>query len=199
VVAQFVPGPSRKTPDFDALTLADAVWGGGFSGRLNLNLRENKGYSYGAFSNPALYREAGFWTGGAGVQTNKTKESVVEVVKEFRYLAGEKPISEKELEDARANRIRGYAQKFETLENVANAVAETWWYGLPMTELARQPQGLAKASLAEVNAAAKKYAVPAKSNLLLVGDLAKIEPGVRELNVGEIVKLDAEGNVIVPK
>jgi zinc protease len=196
VVAQFVPGPPRKTPDFDALTLADAVWGGGFSGRLNLNLREDKGYSYGAFSNPALYREAGFWTGGAGVQTNKTKESVVEVVKEFKYLAGEKPITGKELDDARANRIRGYAQKFETLENVAGAIAETWWYGLPMTELARQPQGLAKASLADVNAAAKKYAVPAKSNLLLVGDLAKIEAGVKELNVGEIVKLDAEGNVL---
>ncbi|MFI5119285.1 MAG: M16 family metallopeptidase [Thermoanaerobaculia bacterium] len=199
VVAQFVPGPDRKTPDFDALTLADAVWGGGFSGRLNLNLREDKGYSYGAFSNPALYREAGLWTGGAGVQTNKTKESVVEVVKEFKYLAGEKPISEKELEDARANRIRGYAQKFETLENVANSVAETWGYGLPMTDLARQPQGLAKTSLAEVNAAAKKYAVEAKSNLLLVGDLAKIEPGVKELNVGEIVRLDAEGNVVALK
>lgn len=194
VVAQFVPAPARRTPDFDALSLADTVWGGGFSGRLNLNLREDKGYSYGAFSNPALYREGGLWTGGAGVQTNKTKESVVEVVKEFKDLGGAKPISEKELDDARANRIRGYAQKFETLDNVAGAIAEAWWYGLPMTELARLPQGLSKTTLAEVNAAAKKYAVPERSSILLVGDLAKIEPGVKELNVGEIVHLDAEGN-----
>ncbi len=62
VVSQFLPGPARRTPDYDALSLADAVWGGGFSGRLNLNLREDKGYSYGAFSNPALYREAGYWS-----------------------------------------------------------------------------------------------------------------------------------------
>jgi len=194
VVAQFVAAPARKTPDFDALTLADSVWGGGFSGRLNLNLREDKGYSYGAFSIPALYREGGFWTGGAGVQTNKTKESVVEVVKEFKDLAGAKPISEKELEDARANRIRGYAQKFETLDNVANAIAEAWGFGLPMTEIARLPQGLARATLADVNAAAKRYAVPEKSTLLLVGDRAKIEPGIKEINVGEIVRLDTEGN-----
>ena len=194
VVSQFVAAPGRKTADFDALTLADAVWGGGFSGRLNLNLRENKGYSYAAFSNPALYREGGVWNGGAGVQTNKTKESVVEVVKEFKDIAGARPVTEKELDDARANRIRGYAQKFETLGNVANAIAEAWWYGLPMTELARLPQGLAKATLADVNAAAKKYAVPERSTLLLVGDLAKIEQGVKEIAVGEIVHLDAEGN-----
>ena len=199
VVSQFMPGPARRTPDFDALTLADAVWGGGFSGRLNLNLREDKGYSYGAFSSPALYREAGYWAGGAGVQTNKTKESVAEVVKELRFIGGEKPVTEQELADARANRIRGYAQKFETLENVAGAVGETWWYGLPMTELARLPQGLEKTSLAAVNAAARKYAVPAKASLLLVGDAAKIEPGVRELNVGEIVRLDAEGNPVAAK
>ena len=193
VVSQFVPGPARRTPDYDALTLADAVWGGGFSGRLNLNLRENKGYSYAAFSNPALYREGGYWSGAAGVQTNKTKESVAEFEKEFRFIGGEKPITEKELADARANRIRGYAQKFETLENVAGAISETWWYGLPMSELARLPQGLAKESLADVNAAARRYAVPSKSTILLVGDAAKIEGPVRDLNAGEIVRLDAEG------
>ena len=54
VVSQFLPGPARRTPDYDALTLADAVWGGGFSGRLNLNLREDKGYSYGGVLEPAL-------------------------------------------------------------------------------------------------------------------------------------------------
>jgi zinc protease len=141
-----------------------------------------------------LYREAGYWWGGGGVQTNKTKESLVEVVKEFRFIGGDKPVTEKELADARGNRIRGYAQKFETLASVVTAISETWWYGLPMSELERQPQGLAKATLAEVNAAARKYAVPSKSSILLVGDAAKIEGPVKELNVGEIVRLDAEGS-----
>ena len=114
-------------------------------------------------------------------------------MKELKFIGGDKPVTEKELADARANRIRGYAQKFETLENVAGAIAETWWYGLPMSELARLPQGLAKVSLADVNAAARKYAVASKSTLLLVGDAAKIEGPVKELNVGEVVRLDAEG------
>ncbi len=199
VVSRFVPAARRTTPDFDAFTLADAVWGGGFSGRLNLNLRENKGYSYGAFSNPVLYREGGYWTGGAGVQTGKTKESVFEVVKEGKDIGGARPVTEKELADARANLIRGYAQKFESLGNVANAVTEAWQYGLPMTELQRLPEGLAKATLAEVNAAAEKYAAPRNGTLLLVGDAAKIEPGVKELGVGEIVRLDVEGNPIAAK
>ncbi len=76
-------------------------------------------------------------------------------MKELKFIGGDRPVTEKELADARSNRIRGYAQKFETLENVAGAIAETWWYGLPMSELARLPQGLAKVSLADVNASAR--------------------------------------------
>ncbi len=115
VISQVLPAPKRGTPDYDALRLADAVYGGGgFGTRLNLNLREDKRYSYGVFSNLALLSEAGSWTGGGGVQTDKTKESVVEFDKELRDLAGTRPISDKEFADAKATRTRGYSQGFET-------------------------------------------------------------------------------------
>jgi len=193
VVTQILPGPKRKTDDYFALRLADAVWGGGFGTRLNLNLREDKGYSYGVFSNPSLLSAAGSWTASGGVQTNKTEESVAEFVKELKALSGEKPITEKELTDARANRIRGYAQQFESLGRVAQQIGDLWANGLPMTELRREAEETGKVPLTAVNAAAARYAVPGKAALLLVGDVSKIEAGIRELNLGEIVKLDAEG------
>ena len=196
LIAQVLPGPRRATEDYYALLLADAVWGGGFATRLNLNLREDKGYSYGTFSRPVLYTAAGTWAATGGVQTNKTKESVVEFVKELKDLGGARPITEKELADARANRLRGYAQQFETQGRIADQIVGLWSSGLPTSELSKEPEETAKVTLAAVNEVAARYAVPSKASLLLVGDVAKIEPGIRELNLGEIVKLDAEGNPV---
>ncbi|HWT01261.1 MAG TPA: pitrilysin family protein [Pyrinomonadaceae bacterium] len=193
VVMQILPGAPRKTEDYYAIQLADAVWGGGFGTRLNLNLREDKGYSYGVFSFPVFYSEYGAWQSSGGVQTNKTMESVTEFVKELKFLAGEKPITEKELANAKANRIRGYAQQFESVGRVADEIAELWVYGLPMSALQQETTELERATLQSVNAAAKKYAVPAQTMMLLVGDRSKIETGVRELKVGDVVILDVEG------
>jgi zinc protease len=192
-IMQILPGPPRKTSDYYALRLADTVWGGAGGARLSLNLREEKGYSYGVFSFPGFYKHAGMWRAGGGVQTNRTKESVFEFVKELKFLAGEKPISETELANAKANRVRGYAQQFEALSRIGDQIAELWGAGLPMTDLQRAAAEFEKTLLAAVNAAARKYAQPAGASLLLVGDVAKIEAGIRELNAGEIVKLDTNG------
>jgi len=174
--------------------LANTVWGGAAGARLGMNIREDKGYSYGVFSFPISNSRYGIWRAAGGVQTNKTKESVVEFNKELKFIAGEKPITETELTDARHNRVRGYAQQFESMDRVAGQIAELWVLGLPMTELQREPDELQKASLQSVNDAARKYAKPSGATLLLVGDLSKIESGVRELNLGEVVLLDEEGN-----
>ena len=160
VVTQILPAPKRKSAEYDALRLADAVWGGGFGTRLNLNLREDKGYSYGVFSFPELNHEAGAWFAAGGVQTNKTKESVVEFDKELKGLAGARPITAKELDDAKLNLLRGYAQQFETLGRIAGQVAELWGGDLPMEELQRISDGTAKATLEETLATARKWAEP---------------------------------------
>jgi zinc protease len=199
VVMQVLPAPKRKTDDYYALSLADAVWGGGFGTRLNLNLREDKGYSYGVFSFPSLYSQYGMWQSSGGVQTNKTKESVVEFVNELKNISGAKPITETELAGAKANRIRGYAQQFESLGRIADQIATLWAEDLPMSDLQRETTELEKANLSSVNNAAQKYAAPNNTMLLLVGDLSKIEAGVRELNLGEIVILDAEGKPVSRK
>lgn len=192
-VMQILPAPKRKSAEYDALRLADAIWGGGFSTRLNLNLREDKGYSYGTFSFPELNHEAGAWFAFGGVQTNKTKESVVEFDKELKGLAGAWPITAKELDDAKLNLLRGYAQQFETLGRIAGQVAELWGGDLPMEELQRISDGTAKTTLEETLATARKWADPSHVSLLLVGDVGKIRAGVEQLKLGEIVVLDVEG------
>ena len=196
VIAEILPGPKRKVDDYYAFRLADAVWGGAFQSRLNLNLREEKHYSYGVFSFPLVFTAAGGWMASGGVQTDKTAEAVAEFAKELRALAGARPIADEELAAARANRVRGYAQRFESVGRVAERVAALWSFGLPMTELQRESDETGKATLAAVNAAAQKYAVPERSTLLLVGDRARIEEGVRKLDLGEIVPLGVEGEPV---
>ncbi|GMU65184.1 MAG: hypothetical protein AMXMBFR36_14580 [Acidobacteriota bacterium] len=195
VVTQFLPAPKRDTADRHALTLADAVWGGGgFGTRLNLNLREDKGYSYGVFSGLARFRDAGLWFAGGGVQTDKTKESIVEFDKEMDDFAGGRPISPEEFETARLRKLRGYAQQFEAYGRVAQQIADLWTVGLPMTELQSESDAYVGLSLDEVRAAATRWAKADQSAILVVGDRSKIEAGLREL--GEVVILDDEGNVV---
>jgi zinc protease len=197
VVTQILPGPKRMVDDYYAFRLVDAVWGGGgFGTRLNLNLRENKGYSYGVFSNMANYNNFGMWWSSGGVQTDKTKESVAEFVSEMENLAGKKPITQAELTTAQQGRVRGYSQQFESLSRVSGQIATLWAQGLPMTEMQREVDATGAATMEEVTAASKKYVTPDKLSLLLVGDLAKIEPGIRSLNLGEIVVLDVEGKPV---
>lgn len=197
IVAQILTAPERKSGDYYALGLANTVYGGGFGTRLNLNLREDKGYSYGVFAFPQHFTKGGTWIASGGVQTDKTKESAVEFVKELKYIAGEKPISEKEFSAARLTKIRGYAQQFEAYGRITGQITDLWLFGMPMTAMQAETDEIGKLQIAAVNAAAAKYAAPAGTSILLVGDLSKIEAGIRELNLGEIVILDVEGKPVV--
>ncbi len=190
-----MPGVGRKSPDYFALTLADGAWGGSASSRLDMNLREDKGYSYGAFSVLQALQE-GIWYGTAGVQTNKTRESVAEFDKELKGIGGAVPITEAEFADDHNRIVRGYAQGFESLGQIEDQVANLWADGLPMSALQGDYEQTAKVTREQAQAAAEKYAKPDKAIWLLVGDRVKIEPGVRELNLGEIVLLDAEGKPV---
>lgn len=193
VVSQLLLAPPRSASDYYALSLADTVWGGGAAARLGSNIREEKGYSYGVFSLLEPHSRYATWTATGGVQTNKTKEAVVEFQKELKFISGTKPVSEDELAGARNNRVRGYAQEFESLGAVAAQIQNLWTLGLPNSELQREVDELGKVTREAVNAAAEKYASPGQTSLLLVGDLSKIEAGIRDLHMAEVVVLDSEG------
>ncbi|MBC8144752.1 MAG: insulinase family protein [bacterium] len=196
-IAQVLPGAARNSNDYYAIKLADGVWGGGgFANRLNLNLREDKGYSYGIYSFPQFHERAGWWSAGGSVQTDKTKESIAEMIGELRSIGVTKPITADELERSRDLRLRGFAQDFETLGQVGGNVLEAWSYGLPMSDIGREPGELKKIDLAQVNDVVRRYLSTDKSFFVLVGDRSKVEPKLRELAAGEIVIVDAEGNIV---
>jgi zinc protease len=196
IISHILRAPERKSSDYYTLALANAVYGGGFGTRLNLNLREDKGYSYGVFAFPQHNTRAGAWIASGGVQTDKTKESVVEFMKELRGIAGEKPITDKEFTTAKLAKVRGYAQQFEAYGRITGQITDLWLHGLPMTALQAETDEIGKLQIGPVNAVAAKYAAPAGTSILLVGDLSKIEAGIRELNLGEIVILDVEGRPV---
>jgi zinc protease len=193
VAVHIYSAPVKKGDDYYSFLLASEVLGSGASGRLYLNLRQDKGYSYGIGAITPVLSGAMAWITQGGVQTDKTKESVVELVKELKGIAGARPITAKELEDARLGVIRGYAAGFGTNRAVAARVSDLWSRRWPMDEIVREPEGLARATLSEVQAAAKRYAAPADATLVLIGDRPRIEAGVRSLNLGEVIVVDAEG------
>ena len=133
------------------------------------------------------------WDAYAGVQTDKTKESVLEFVKEFKQLSGEQPITADELAAARANRIRGYVQRFDSLSKITDQIAKLWVLSLPLSELQQYTTGIEKVTLTEVNSAARKYVQPSAASLQLVGDLARLNSEIRALNLGKVVILGSDG------
>jgi zinc protease len=185
------------TEDYFALQVLNNVLGGGFSSRLNLNLRENKGYTYGAFSALRFGKFQSLFLGIAPVETRVTKEAVEELVSEFEALAGwSRPVTEKELDEAKATLIRGYAQRFETLAQISGEIAELNGFGLPMDELERYTDGIDAVDLSHVQKAAKDYVNVNDFALVVVGDASQIEAGLQSLDLGDVVRLDVEGNPI---
>lgn len=192
VIVETLPGSGRTSQDYYPLSLANLVWGGAASGRLGKNLRYEKGYSYSVRSFGVVYSKYGILKAACHVQTNKTKESVEEFQRELEFMGGKKPITERELLDAKHELVRGYAQQFEGPGQIARQVAGLWAARLPMSEFQRERNALETATLDSVNASARKYAVPREASLLLVGDLSKIESGMRRSHFGQVVILDAE-------
>jgi zinc protease len=191
-------GVARSTPDYFPLLVLNTMLGGQFVSRINLNLREDKGYTYGARSSFDYRRGAGPFLASAPVRTLDTKESVVEFMKELRGVRGEIPISEKELEFSKQAIIRGYPRGFETPGQIANRLSDVVLYGLPDDYFNNYIQRVRAVTLADVQRVANRYLDPSKMAILVVGDRKVIEPGLRSLEaVGTTITfVDMEGKPV---
>jgi zinc protease len=170
--------------------------GGAFSSRLNLNLREDKGYTYGASSMFAYGRRLGFWAAGAGVQTQFTPETLLEFRKEVQEIREERMITAEELEMAKTNLIRGFAQRFETLGRLVDQVVDVVSFDLPLEDIQQYPQLMERVSLEQAREAARKYLTPENAVAVIVGDLKQIEQPIRDLHLGEVLIMDARGKQV---
>ncbi|HEX3433420.1 MAG TPA: insulinase family protein, partial [Solirubrobacteraceae bacterium] len=190
------PGEVRTSPDRPALGTLNAILGGSFTSRLNFNLREQKGYTYGAGSSFGFYRRAGSFTARAAVFTEVTAPAVSEFLRELAAIR-EAPVTPTELTKARATLLGRVAEGLSTSGGIAAQYAELRLYGLPLDEPARFVAAIERASAAELQELARRHLDPDRMALVVVGDRAVIEKPLRDLGLPAPLVCDADGQLIV--
>jgi zinc protease len=188
--------PPRNDPDALDLQLVNDIFGGKFSSRINMNLREDKHWSYGVFAVLPPARAQRPYISISQVQTDKTKESIVELVKEYNGIVGDKPITATELTDEQTNSTLGLPGTFETVQQLSGAYGTILQYGLPEDYFNTFTQKALALTPDSAEAIAKKYIQPSHLVWVVVGDMSKVEGGIRDLNLGEVHKIDADGNPV---
>jgi predicted Zn-dependent peptidase len=177
-------GVRRSTPDYFPIQVMNTILGGSFSSRLNMNLREKHGYTYGATSVFDMRAEPGPFFAAAGVQTDKTSEALREF---FNELNGIQPMAPaEELTRAKNYIALRFPGQFETTADMSRRLEELVVYGLPDDYFSRYVQGVEAVTAADVQRAARTYVQPDKVAVVIVGDRKVIEPGLRALNLGPI-------------
>ena len=191
-------GVPRNSADYFPLLVMNQILGGQFSARVNMNLREDKGYTYGARTGYSFRRGAGPFIASAGVQTAVTKESVVEFLKELNGIRGAIPVTQSELEYNKQSIIRGFPRGFETVGQIGGRLDDLVIYDLPESYYNDYISKINNVTLQDVNRVANKYLTPDKMAIVIVGDKSIIDSKLKEIeNLGQsIVYLDAEGNRI---
>jgi zinc protease len=182
---------ARSTPDYHALVAANMVLGGQFVSRINLNLREDKGLTYGARTAFDFRRLPGPFALQVSVQTTGTERAIAEALDEIAAIRGSRPITDAELALGVAALTRGYARNFETAEQIARAVMQIALYDLPDDYFADYVPRVEAVTPADAMAAARRHLDPARLTTLAVGDLDAIGRDLAALNLGEPVVLPA--------
>jgi zinc protease len=177
-------GVPRSTPDYFPMMVLNTVLGGSFTSRLNQNLREEHGYTYGARSAFDMRLSAGPFVAAAGVQTDKTSESLTEFFKELNGIRS--PIGADELTKAKNYIALGFPAEFEATTDLARQLEELVVYRLPDDYFERYITNVIAVTAAGVRSAAEKYIEPSRLAVVVVGDRKMIEPGVRALNLGPL-------------
>jgi predicted Zn-dependent peptidase len=182
----------RNTPDYHALVTGNMVLGGQFSSRINLNLRENKGFTYGARTAFEFRRRPGPFVLQVGVQTSATAESISESIAEIAAMVGGRPITADELRLAAASLTRGYARNFETADQIARAATQLALYDLPDTYFAEFVPKIDGLTTADVTAALARHLDPSRLTTVIVGDYDAVGGDLASLGLGDPVALSPE-------
>jgi predicted Zn-dependent peptidase len=188
-------GVARSTADFFPISVMNTILGGAFTSRLNNNLRETKGYTYGAGSNFDMRQTAGPFTASAEIVTAKSDSALIEFMKELRNIRENVPGAE--LDKAKNYLQLGLPSSFETTVDIAGRLAPIALYGLPLDYFNTYSQRIAAVTQADVQRVAQQYVRPDQFSIVIVGDLKTIEPGIRALRLGKVELRDLNGRPIV--
>jgi zinc protease len=183
----------RTDPDYDALTVANRVLGGGPTGRLFEHLREQKGYTYGAYSNFTATRITGSWSAATDVRSEVTDAALTDLLDEVRQMR-DVVVPEKELADTKRALVAGFALSLESANAILSNYIDRYLYKLPADYWDTYPSRIEAITTADVQRVARKYWAPERLQIVAVGDAAKVEPALKKL--GDYEAFDTEGNPV---
>ena len=187
-------GVPRSTQDYFALTVMNTILGGSFTSRLNQNLRETRGYTYGAGSRFDMRRAAGPFLASAEIVTAKSDSALLEFMKELNGIR--QPVPQAELSRAKRYLQLQLPGNFETTQQIAAALVPVALYGLPLDYFNNYVQNIEGVTQADVARVAQQYINPGSLAVVIVGDRKTIEQGLKSANVGPILIRDISGQPI---
>jgi zinc protease len=188
--------PPFNDPNQIPLALVNDIFGGNFNSRINMDLREDKHWSYGVGSRLIAARGQRPFVSYSPVQADKTKESLEVLMSQYKGIVSDKPITETELKDEQAQATLSLPGTFETVRQLSGAYGDILQYNLPEDYFNTYTAKILAVTPAEANEVAKKYILAGHLIWLVVGDMSKVEAGIRQLNIGEIHKINADGNLL---
>jgi zinc protease len=187
-------GPMRSTPDYESLLVMNEILGGAFSSRINLNLREAHGYTYGAYTVVRALAHGGWLVGGTGAEAKVTAPAVHEMVNEIGQMS-QLPVKPEEVMLAKSTLVRSLPSSFETTSSTVDMLSDIPAYNLSLDYYQQYAKKVDAVTEDNVKDVAKKYLVPDKMLIVAVGDRKQIEGGLKALKVGDVEIRDTDGNV----
>lgn len=189
------PGFRATDPDYLNMVALNHVLGGGFSARINMNLREKHGYTYGAFSGLDLRPGSGAFRITSDVRTNATDSALVEAVGEYKRIASE-TVPAQELKGAINNMVSSFPSAVQTVQGLSGRIQQLIAWGLPADFYATYRERLAAVTPEDVRSVAASRLSPDKVIVVVAGDLSKIEAPIRARNLGTVEVWDAAGKKV---
>ena len=188
-----LPGPPRNTPDYMALQVMNFILGGHFQSRLNANIREEKGYSYGVNSGFAYGKGPGPFRAGGDIVSDKTDAALVEFMKELRGIQGGRPITDEEMQTAKDTLIQRLPGQFASVQAVGSSITGLYLQDLPPDYYQNYAKNVRAVTREDVLRVAKQYIDLDHLNIVIVGDLKSIEGPLKATGLAPIVVLDPYG------
>ncbi len=185
-------GVARSTPDYYSLVIANAILGGMFNSRINMNLREDKGYTYGAHSVFDFRRGQGPFVVYTGVRTDVTAPAITEVLREIERMR-ESEVTDDELTHAKNSYSLSLPGYFQDVRGIAGMMANIFVFDLPLDYYQKLPDNIARVTKADVSRVAREYLHPEQLSIVVVGNRSKVEDGLKLLDRGEVQLRNADG------
>jgi zinc protease len=189
------PALAANSPDVIPFSALSQVLGGGFRARVNMNLRESHGWTYGAFSGMTTFPNAGDFAVNSSVRTNATDSAVAEIVREYKRIATE-AVPQEELRGSLANVVSSFPNSVQTVQGLAGRMQTLLQNGQPLNYYNTYLQQMSALTPADISRVGRERLTPGALTIVVAGDLSKIEAPIRALNLGTVEVLDASGTKV---